>query len=388
LPSRSHRSTRFGDPHATPAQGLDCHSNLQSRAVVIPTYNRARLLPAALDSVFAQTYGDWEIVVVDDGSKDDTEDVVRRYGERIRYIRQENRGVGAARNVGIENAHGEFIAFLDSDDFWYDFKLALQVALFEQRPQLNFLFTEFIVLKDDGSTRPNGSRLWFGDDDAFTRLFSDAFQLESSSVGAGLPSQAMTVYVGRIYRALIGGLPALTSSVMVRRSAMTPTTRFAERVAIFEDWEFFARLARSGESAFADIVTTVNRGHAGPERVTACSRLVRAQCFVSLLNRVWKADPSFLEAHGDELRRVEATGLLAVAREGVLASQPDVARGALDAWRALAAPDGSARARFYGLCARLPAGALLLRVALAAERRARHLTGRSLHGSSAVNPAA
>jgi glycosyltransferase involved in cell wall biosynthesis len=357
-------------------------------SVVIPTYNRARLLPAALDSVLAQTYRNWEIVVVDDGSTDDTEAVVGRYGDVVRYVRQPNGGVGAARNTGIRHAQGDLIAFLDSDDYWYDFKLALQVALFERRPALSFLFTEFEILKDDGAMLPNGSRRWVGGDEPFDRLFSERWTLSASEIAPGLPARGLTVRVGRIYRQLLDGLPALTSSVMARRSVMTESTKFAERVAIFEDWEFFARLARDGESAFADVVTTVNRGHAGPERVTACSRLVRAQCYVSLLERVWKADPSFVAAHGDELRHVERQALLAVAREGVLASQPAVAHAALDAFRGMAATDSANRATLYAWCARLPAGGLLLRALLSAERRARRLAGRPLHGSSAVNPAA
>jgi hypothetical protein len=357
-------------------------------SVIVPTYNRAHLLPAALDSVVAQTYRNWEIVVVDDGSTDDTESVVRRYGDGVRYVRQENRGVGAARNVGIAHARGDLLAFLDSDDYWFDFKLALQVALFQQRPDLSFLFTEFEVLKDDGAMLPQGSRRWVGGAEAFDRLFRESWSFDASTIVPGLSPSAVPVRSGRIYRELLDGLPALTSSVMGRRSAMTETTRFAEGVVIFEDWEFFARLARDGESAFADVVTTVNRGHAGPERVTKCSRLVRAQCYVSLLERVWKADAPFVAAHGDALRRFEAQGLLAVAREAVLASEPAVARAALRDWRALDDAPHAGLAALYGVCARIPAGGLILRGALSAGRRAGAMFGRPTHGTAAVNPAA
>ncbi len=97
-------------------------------SVVVPTYQRAQVLARALDSAVAQTYPDVEIVVVDDGSTDDTEAVVARYGERVRYVRQTNGGVSAARNRGIAVSTGELVAFLDSDDTWRDDKLALQVA--------------------------------------------------------------------------------------------------------------------------------------------------------------------------------------------------------------------------------------------------------------------
>jgi GT2 family glycosyltransferase len=93
-------------------------------SVVIPTYNRAGLLEQALASVFAQELTDYEVIVVDDGSTDETQAVLARYGERVRALRQENQGQGAARNLGIQHATGEYVAFLDSDDVWFPWSLA------------------------------------------------------------------------------------------------------------------------------------------------------------------------------------------------------------------------------------------------------------------------
>ncbi|MDP3719094.1 MAG: glycosyltransferase family 2 protein [Acidobacteriota bacterium] len=92
-------------------------------SVVIPTHNRARLLDACLTSVFAQRFVDYDVVVVDDGSTDDTPAVLARYGDRVRVCRQQNRGPGAARNVGIRHAQGRYVAFLDSDDVWFPWTL-------------------------------------------------------------------------------------------------------------------------------------------------------------------------------------------------------------------------------------------------------------------------
>jgi glycosyltransferase involved in cell wall biosynthesis len=102
-------------------------------SVVIPTYNRARSITRAIDSVLTQTFQDIELIVVDDGSQDDTAEVLTRYGDRLCLIRQENRGVSAARNKGIRAAHGNWIAFLDSDDEWRPTKLALQIACLEEK---------------------------------------------------------------------------------------------------------------------------------------------------------------------------------------------------------------------------------------------------------------
>ena len=104
-------------------------------SVIIPTYNRAHLLPRALESVLAQTFEDLEVLVVDDGSTDGTEAVVTGYDDRVRYLRQpQNAGVSAARNRGLREARGEFVAFLDSDDEWFPEKLARQVERFRELP--------------------------------------------------------------------------------------------------------------------------------------------------------------------------------------------------------------------------------------------------------------
>ena len=101
-------------------------------SVVIPVFNRAGILGAALASVLTQTEQDFEIVVADDGSKDDPKAVIDRLGDpRIRYVRQENRGGGAARNLGIDNARGRFFAFLDSDDVFLPGHLAAMRRLLE-----------------------------------------------------------------------------------------------------------------------------------------------------------------------------------------------------------------------------------------------------------------
>jgi len=105
-------------------------------SVIIPTYNRAEYVTQAIDSVLAQTYADYEIIVVDDGSTDNTKDVLLPYMDRIRYIYQENAGASAARNTGIKAAKGDWIAFLDSDDEWLPEKLAVQMCAVERHSQL------------------------------------------------------------------------------------------------------------------------------------------------------------------------------------------------------------------------------------------------------------
>src|SRR5690242_17488768 len=98
-------------------------------SIVIPTYNRAAVIRRTIENIFDQTYSNIEVIVVDDGSTDDTQTTLRQFSDRIRVIRQANAGPAVARNRGIEIAQGEIIAFQDSDDLWKPTKLERQVTL-------------------------------------------------------------------------------------------------------------------------------------------------------------------------------------------------------------------------------------------------------------------
>lgn len=116
----------------TAARGL-CGRPVWS--VVIPTYNRRALVVEAVRSVLAQNYAGIEIIVVDDGSTDGTAEALRRFGAKVRYLHQDNRGPAAAKNFGIAQAQGQFVSFLDSDDLWMSGKLETELKLFERYPE-------------------------------------------------------------------------------------------------------------------------------------------------------------------------------------------------------------------------------------------------------------
>ena len=108
--------------------------------VIIPTYNYAHFLPEAIQSVLSQTFTDYEIIVVDDGSTDNTRSVVAQFDERVRYVYQENSGPNVARNAGIRESQGRYIAFLDADDKWLPDKLTLQVPLLEANQLVGLVY--------------------------------------------------------------------------------------------------------------------------------------------------------------------------------------------------------------------------------------------------------
>ncbi|GBC61599.1 glycosyl transferase [Desulfonema ishimotonii] len=130
------------------------NNNTPMVSVIIPTCNRDRLVQEAIASVLAQEFKSFELIVVDDGSTDSTPEILGSYGDAITVIRQENRGVSAARNAGIAVAKGELIALLDSDDLWMAEKLAVQTAFFQQHPDALICQTEEIWVRNGVRVNP------------------------------------------------------------------------------------------------------------------------------------------------------------------------------------------------------------------------------------------
>ena len=122
-------------------------------SVIIPTYNRADYIGEAIESVLAQTYSPLEIIVIDDGSTDNTSEIVARYAPRVRYIRQENAERGAARNHGLRLANGEFIAFIDSDDVWLPHKIEKDIEVFSKNPKAGLVYSDIQIIESSGKLR-------------------------------------------------------------------------------------------------------------------------------------------------------------------------------------------------------------------------------------------
>lgn len=133
-------------------------------SIIIPSYNRAHMLPAALQSVQDQTFPDWESIIVDDGSTDNTKELVKDWiakDNRFRYIYQENAERSAARNNGIKNAKGQYICFLDSDDYYLDnHLLTLNSFLKDNNFPISLTFTNYIALKDNKAEEVKTTKLY------------------------------------------------------------------------------------------------------------------------------------------------------------------------------------------------------------------------------------
>ena len=183
-------------------------------SVVIVTYNKADTVGPAIESVLHQSYRDHEILVVDDGSTDGTAEAVRRYGSQVRYLPKKNGGTGSARNLGIAEARGEYVALLDGDDLWLPRKLELQMAAFQREPQIigaqcsAYLVDERLKVFDLRVCHPARDTL---------RDFL-----------------------------LFRNLPAFSSTIVARRAAFRQVGGFGTDLVILSDWDMACRLAQAG----------------------------------------------------------------------------------------------------------------------------------------------
>jgi len=194
-------------------------------SVIIPTYNRAPVLPDALESLSKQSYQDFEVIVVDDGSTDNTHAVVETYckkDSRIKYFYQENKERSAARNYGITLAQGEYIAFLDSDDIYLPSKIEKQVHLLDNHSEIGFVYCLASWMNQKGDRlekKKSNTNYLFGD-----------------------------VYPNILF---FNGSIITTPSVMLRKIVLKNTNGFDEKMSLCEDLDLWHRISK--HTTFAQI---------------------------------------------------------------------------------------------------------------------------------------
>jgi len=227
-------------------------------SVVIPTYNRGYIIANTIESVLGQSYDNVEVIVIDDGSTDDTEDIVAKFPTKVHYIRQPNAGVCAARNTGFRTAQGEFVALLDSDDVWLPWKLAGQVAVLRALPDVGMVWTDMTAVDHTGRELQK----------CYLRTFYDAYRqvkieevLADKSTLPSLWPQAQQlpqlsgakVYAGDLFSHMILGNMVHTSTVLLRRSRLQAVGPFDVGLKHSgEDYEFHLRTAYNGPVALID----------------------------------------------------------------------------------------------------------------------------------------
>jgi glycosyltransferase involved in cell wall biosynthesis len=277
------------------------------------------VLRRALASALHQVAAGDEIIVVDDGSTDDTEAIARSFGASVIYLRTDHGGAGRARNAGIAAASGDLLAFLDSDDEWIPGKLAAQRRVMEALPDVLFLFSDFGGVSSAGERSCSGARAWHGAGAFWDELLAPGVQSAELS-GLDRAAAPFVLYQGRIFEALVRHWSVFTSTVVVRRREAGDALAFPEDVGLYEDLECFARLARRGLACYMDVETALQYGHEGP-RLTDADLVTQGRTAMRIAARVWGADAEYLRDHQDAYclvmdlhRRKVARGLIAEGR--------------------------------------------------------------------------
>jgi len=219
-------------------------------SVVIPVFNGARTIVAALRSVFAQTYRDVEVIVVDDGSTDDTATRVSFWGKAVTYLARANGGPGRARNAALARARGRFIAFLDADDVWLPWKLERQVAYFKEFPNAGLVHTGMLV-----SGAPEAA-------------VSESVERDAATPHLPPADQFASVFHGDV--------DVNTLTVMIQREALAKVGWFDERRELHvEDWDLWLRIAARYPIGYLAAPLAVHRP--GGQMSSAIERTFRGQ---------------------------------------------------------------------------------------------------------------
>ncbi len=242
-------------------------------SVVIPTFNRRHCLSRAIDSVLRQSHANVEVVVVDDGSSDGTAESIRRdYPDevRVRYLCQENRGVSSARNHGLREARGAYLAFLDSDDIWKPWKLELQLASLRRFPEAGMVWTDMEAIDPDGALKYSRYlRKMYSAWRCFSMedLFSGSCLVGEVSHRPPPEMHSEKLYCGDLSSAMIMGNMVHTSTVVMKRDRLERVGVFDEELETGEDYPFHLRTCREGPVNFVD-VSSIQYSIGLPDRLT------------------------------------------------------------------------------------------------------------------------
>jgi len=228
-------------------------------SVIIPSYNRAYCIATTIDSVLAQTHDNLQIIVVDDGSKDATRELISeryRHESRVAYIYQDNAGVSAARNHGLRIATGDYLALLDSDDIWLPWKIEAQLRCLAALPSAGMIWTDMDAIGPDGEiSHRRFLTTMYSSYQRFSReqLFRETRPLSAIDAKLAGALGDPRVFLGDIFSPMIAGNLVHTSTVLLRRERFERVREFdVELRHSGEDYDFHLRTCREGDVAYLD----------------------------------------------------------------------------------------------------------------------------------------
>jgi len=327
-------------------------------SVIIPTYNRAHYLGEAIDSIMNQDIRNCqiEIIVVDDGSTDNTKEVLRKFGNSVRYIYQDNRGVGAARNRGISEATGEWVAFLDSDDRWLPDKLTLQFRILDAFPCHNAIHSEFLIFDETGIITDKGLQSWVSDPSVWENIIWDQIysrRYESADYGIYRVGASFPIYAGNIFAAHLITNCISNWTMLVRRDCLRKKVRFAENYKINEDYWFSCRLTERCDVLFMDIATAENRGHSGP-RISQAGYIEKFKSHSDICNKIYRPSKSLYRPSDQEIDNTYKLLNIMLFKKYLKEGMRSEARKTYDVIRMLDGPSGDRTYFLYCLTLLFP----------------------------------
>lgn len=219
-------------------------------SVVVPAFNAGETLAQTLDSVVSQTYPNIEILVVNDGSTDNTADVLDDYRGKVRCVHQANKGLPHARNTGCHAAHGEFIALLDADDLCDPERIGVQMAVLRHMPEAVLCCSDFSSFNATGAVEGSHGETYYSiisEEGGLDALYSERCKIDLAEPWLGESRSLMTsIRFGWVYSKIVHGNFVHPPTVMFRRQALQKAGMFDETLRYNCDWEWMVRMARFG----------------------------------------------------------------------------------------------------------------------------------------------
>ncbi len=225
-------------------------------SIIMPTYNNAEYINNAIKSVFEQTYKNKEIIVIDDGSTDSTRQVIKPYLHRIKYHFQENKGVASARNKGLELANGDYIAFLDSDDFWFPKNLEIKVGILKAHKNLGAVFSNFRMIDRTGVIYSNGIIKRYS---SFNKKKYEKVFLADRHIS--INKKNYKYFYGKIFFDLLLGNFILTSTTVFKKKCVKEVGMFRSDLSTEEDYEYFLRFSKNYTIGYINLPVVNYRRH-------------------------------------------------------------------------------------------------------------------------------
>ena len=282
-------------------------------SVVIPTFNREKVVCRAINSALNQTHSNIEVILVDDGSTDCTPELIARAYKnepRLKYIRTANGGVSRARNTGIKASAGDYVAFLDSDDYWIPWKIEAQVKCLELLPQAGMIWSDMDSVDDNGTLLHERylRRMYSAYErisDLGLNLFSAEHSISTTSMGVKDLPNHLRLFEGNIFSPMVIGNLVHTSTCLLRRSRLEKIGGFREDLQVTgEDYDFHLRTCREGAVAYLDTQTicyTVGRS----DQLTAPSLSVyMAKNYLRTLELVLAESRNLIELPDKEIEEI------------------------------------------------------------------------------------